>query len=342
MDVKRGLKLLLSSVVILALLYVWYTSGNCASLDRAKLTTFDAITIPTEQQQPLSLEKESPTGGSTGRPSRFLYLTQTESCLPNRLLTGHVIGNETACRCDVLVLSYKTTCKENPHKHIEYLFNSSTSWGSGRNLLYEKAKKRGKVYLYYIFLDDDIGLSTSTPNTNPWREFEDFLEQIEPSIAAVDTDTNAMLQHILHGRQRKGCTLNQTASNYGYIPTPRFDPAMNAYHYEAVGYVLPYATTYDKKSWAYADLYFEIKCELTFAGQVVLTTHVTAKNSKHRPYPRGIPLLRSGPPWLARLQLSYRRDTGIRVCYRNGRDTGLIIEESHQLCVYLHLDHTCP
>ena len=129
-----------------------------------KLPTGGSATV---QPQPLNFEEESPTGGSTGRPSRFLYLSQTEGCLPTSLLTGDVIGNETACRCDVLVLSYKRTCNENHHKHVEYLFNSSTSWASGRNFLYEKAKKRGKAYLYYIFLDDDVSLSSRTPNTNP-------------------------------------------------------------------------------------------------------------------------------------------------------------------------------
>ena len=201
-DVRRGWLLLLSSVVIIGLLYwvnAWYTGGNYASLDRrAKWTILGASNIQarpaTEQQQPLRLlkfEKELPTGGSateqqqplrllnleeesptrdsTGRPLRFLYLSQTEDCLPNNLLTGDVIGNVTACRCDVLVLSYKRRCNENPHKHVEYLFNSntSTSWASGRNLLYENAKKRGRVYLYYIFLDDDVSLSSRTPNTNP-------------------------------------------------------------------------------------------------------------------------------------------------------------------------------
>ena len=148
------------------------------------------------------------------------------------------------------------------------------------------AKKRGKVYLYYIFLDNDIGLTTKTQNSNPWREFEDFLKQVEPAIAAIDTNTNGMLQHILNGRRQKGCTLNQTL-HYSYITTARFNPAMNAYHYEAAEYILPYTTRYDKTSWWYPDLYFEIKCELTFAGQIVIHTSVTGTNPKHRPYPRG-------------------------------------------------------
>jgi hypothetical protein len=288
-DVKRGLLLLLSCAVLIALLYwvtVWYTGGGNNASSATSIEFGPRPRPDTDKQQFLSsvfnFEEEPP------RPSRFLYLSQTEVCLPNNLLSNDVIGNTTACQCDVLVLSYKKKCSKNPNKHVKYLFNSSTSWASGRNFLYENAKKRGEVYLFYIFLDDDITLTTKTPNANPWREFEDFLQQIEPAIAAIDTDTNGMLKPVLNGRKQKGCPLNPT-SNYKYIPTARFDPAINAYHCKAAKYILPYTTLYDKTSWWYPDLYFEIKCELTFAGQIVLHTRVTARNPKHRPYPRGNP-----------------------------------------------------
>lgn len=133
-----------------------------------------------------------------------------------------------------------------------------------------------------------------------------------------------MLQHVLYGRKQKGCTLNRTASKYGYVPTSRFDPAMNAYHYEAAGYVLPYTTIYDNKSWWFSDLYFEIKCELTFAGQIVLPMHVTAKNPKHRPYPRGNP---SSKEWVtmvnqvaAELPERYRNSNLLSEWKRDGID----------------------
>ena len=220
------------------------------------------------------------------RSSRFLYLSQTESCLPIELQSVEIIGNTSACQCDVLVLSYKQACGKTPPKHVQYLFNSSTSWASGRNLLYKEAKKRGNVYLYYIFIDDDIGLRTKAHDANPWRQFEQFLKEIEPAVAAVDTDTNGMVQQTLAGRKQKKCSLKQISD---YVPVARFDPAFNAYHYEAAEYLLPYTTRYDKTSWWYPDLYFEVKCELMFAGQTVIHTQVTATNPKHRPYPRGNP-----------------------------------------------------
>jgi hypothetical protein len=105
-----------------------------------------------------------------------------------------------------------------------------------------------------------------------------------------------MLQPILHGRNQKGCPfINQTSN---YIPTARFDAAMNAYHYEAVEYIIPYTTMYDNTSWWFSDLYLQMKCELVFAGQIVLHMRVTGKNPEHRPYcyPRGNP---SSEEWAA-------------------------------------------
>ena len=238
------------------------------------------------------LSPEVSQGDSIPRPSRFLYLSQTESCLPSNLLSVEIIGNTSACQCDVMVLSYKAACTKTPPKHVQYLFNSSTSWASGRNLLYETAKKRDEIYLYYVFMDDDIGLRTKTRNSNPWREFEQFLKQVEPAVAAIDTDTNSVLHHALDGRKKQRCSLKRASD---YIPTARFDPAINAYHYEAAKYLLPYTTRYDKTSWWYPDLYFEIKCELMFAGQTVVHTKLSATNLKHRSYPRGNP---SSSKWI--------------------------------------------
>ena len=69
------------------------------------------------------------------------------------------MGNTSTCMCDVLVLSCKKTCNDTLSlPHVEYIFNSSTTWTTGRNLLLEVAMLRRETYLYYIFLDDDIVL----------------------------------------------------------------------------------------------------------------------------------------------------------------------------------------
>ena len=113
-------------------------------------------------------------------PSRFLYLLQTESCLPDGLRSIEALGNATACHCDVLVLSYKQTCNDTPPAHVEYISASSpTSWSEGRNLLFGVAMGRSEKYLYYIFMDDDLHLKSKSRHNrdsrNLWRVFETFL-----------------------------------------------------------------------------------------------------------------------------------------------------------------------
>ena len=81
--------------------------------------------------------------------ARFLYLLQTESCLPDTWSSIKAFGNLTACYCDVLVLSYKLTCNDTPPAHVEYISASSpTSWSEGRNLLFGVAMMRSKEYLH--------------------------------------------------------------------------------------------------------------------------------------------------------------------------------------------------
>ena len=84
----------------------------------------------------------------------FLYMTQTEHCLPYQLRDMNALGDSTAR--DVIVLSYKKECRNTSFPHVTYIFNTSTTWTTGRTELYYAAKRLNKKYLYYIFLDDDI------------------------------------------------------------------------------------------------------------------------------------------------------------------------------------------
>ena len=217
------------------------------------------------------------------RPSRFLYLLQTESCLPDYLGSVAVFGNASACNCDVLVLSYKQFCSvAPPSHHIEYRFNSSATWSLGRNQLFEFARRRGEKYLYYIFTDDDIILEASK-GKNPWRILEDFLKRIEPAVAGIDTDTHPFLPAIYSARRKQGCILKEKAE---CLPAARFDEAVNAFHYQAVGHLLPYLSKFDAVSWWYPGVYMAVKCEILFQGHSVLHTELHAINLQHRSYPK--------------------------------------------------------
>ena len=220
-------------------------------------------------------------------PTRFLYLLQTESCLPNHLKPTDVIGNDSTCQCDVLVLSYRSMCNNDAAPHIEYIFNSSTTWATGRNLLYEVAQRRTEKYLYYIFMDDDVHLSNKTKTkttTDSWRKFENFLKRIEPAVGVVDQDSGCRYLPVVYkARKDRGCKLEEGAE---YVPTPRFDACFNAFHYKAVNHILPYTRKFDNISWWYSAVHAEIKSEVLFQGHVVIYTELLAVNIKHRPYKR--------------------------------------------------------
>ena len=216
-------------------------------------------------------------------PSRFLYLLQTESCLPDSLGSIEAFGNSTACHCDVLVFSYKLTCNNTPPAHVEYISASSpTSWSEGRNKLFGVAMKISKEYLYYIFMDDDIILETKATG-NPWRLFEDFLRRIVPAVGTMDTNRNHFVKRTLEARKLQGCSLNGTQE---YIPAVHYDAAFNAFHYQAVDYILPYPLNFDNISWWFSQWYVIIKSKVVFPRQVVLCTGLMANNPKYRAYPR--------------------------------------------------------
>ena len=223
---------------------------------------------------------------------KILYLLQTESCLPLHLRLVDVMGNTSICMCDVLVLSYKQPCNDTLSlPHVEYIFNSSTTWTIGRNLLYEVAMLRKETYLYYIFLDDDIVLFGIRETTlNPWRKLEDSLRKMEPAVAAllvVWGDKRKCINQLnwfYHVRQRQECSFNKTTD---FLPIVGWDAAFSAFHYQSVNYILPYSSRYDELSWWYSQVYVCIKCENIFRGQVLLHTDICAVNPIHRPYPRG-------------------------------------------------------
>ena len=221
--------------------------------------------------------------------TRFLYLTQTESCLPPMLSAVEVLGNTSACLCDVLVLSYKQACQNQTLPHVQYLFNSSTTFTTGRNVLYEEAMKRDTRYLYYIFMDDDIQLVDSTGTyPNPWRGFENFLIDVEPAVGTVmfnlETVPPYSMSRLRKYKMNLGCPLNESSL---WTPVAAFDAAFNAFHLKSVDYILPYTEEFESMSIWLSQVSTIIKCEVMFRGGVITHTVIAAVNPKHRPYGRG-------------------------------------------------------
>ena len=90
------------------------------------------------------------------------------------------------------MLSYKIKCQKERPPHVTYLFDNTTTWGSGRNKLFFAATNRRPGYTYFIFTDDDVSLkfnSAATPDMkhfSPIRIFQDWLLDYEPAVGVVD------------------------------------------------------------------------------------------------------------------------------------------------------------
>ena len=212
----------------------------------------------------------------------FIVLVQTESCLTGHMRSEYAFGNTSTCQCDVLVLSFKRECNETLPKHIKYIFKSKTTWNEGRNLLYDVAKSRAKRYLYYIFTDDDINLTTKL-KVNPWIKFLEFLQEIEPAVGVIDKPWQ--VRDAFDAGKRLGCGTNDISS-VDFINAPNFDSAFNAFHYKAVDHILPYPTQFDNESWWWSGFYSKIICDVKFPGQTVVLTKINVLNPQHRKYPR--------------------------------------------------------
>ena len=285
---------------LLAAAALWYTLRNASTVT----STINDLAGKIEES-PMNLEqvKEqmvvTPVGAASTKvlekkkKDNFLYMTMTEKCLPNHLTSSRAFANATACDCEVMVLSYKQPCNDASLQHVKYIFNSSTSWATGRNLLYELAMQKEKEFLYYIFMDDDIDLEMKTKDTtNPWRAFEKSLLLYEPAVAAPPWPeggcSNWCLSALYSHRRRLGCPLKADEIT-DFIPTVHYDAAFEALHRRAVSHLLPHLTQYDEVSWWFAHRSVEMKSEIMFQGSVVAHTFVTSVNRKHRPYPKVAP-----------------------------------------------------
>lgn len=271
----------------------------------AQFTTEQAATVRTTQTAQVTEAKNNTTVRTTKNSSKFskakvyssvgtakkgtskpfIYLTQTEKCLPQNL---QEIGDELMCNCDVIVLSYRTVCQEDNRTHVSYIFVGEGSWNLGRNILYSIARERLSGYHYYIFLDDDVDLrfNSLTPHEmkvmTPFRAFEAWLLDYEPAVGIVDQPGPQDARSILQKRRMK-CGVNEPSMA---VPTVWFDAILNAFHYKAIKHILPYPTQYDKESWWASQLHVMCSMELKFRGQTLMFVPVTVNNPQHRQYPR--------------------------------------------------------
>ena len=226
----------------------------------------------------------SPASTSTGVGiDRFLYLLQTEACLPSNLRAYDALGNGSL-DFDVLVLSFKALCDDVSLSHVEYISGTSTTWTTGRNLLFETAMKRNTAYLYYIFMDDDVTVVDLATNAIAWRKFEKFLRFVEPAVVGLDLPDQDYVGKIEKIHRDKSCSLKETH----YVAGLWYDAMVNAFHRKAVRHLLPYDVTFDQQTWWASQMGLIVRSEVLFRGQVVLPKELRALGSQNRPYPRSL------------------------------------------------------
>ncbi len=276
---------LLDSIAVLVLWYFASLHLRANMTEQANVIEYSKE-VTTEQVN--AIERRLSTAVTTKiAPTRFIYLTQTEKCIPTYLKSPNVIGDSEACQCDVIILSYKNKCTDTSMPHIQYIFNSSKSitWTTGRNLLYKAAKERKEKYIYYIFMDDDVTLipvdKMSTQNS--WRMYEESLKIFQPAVVIIldDSKRNVFPKEILP--ERLDCELTR------YIQIYRIDGLFIAYHYQAIDYILPYEPKYDSVSWWYSQEYTNVRLNIRLNGQVVIDPRFRTPNPKHRKYARKYP-----------------------------------------------------
>ena len=229
---------------------------------------------------------------TTTTPKPFIYLVQTEQCLPQDLASSTRMGDSKTCNCDVIVLSYKEECQDKNSSHISYIFAKKTTWTQGRNLLYFVAKERTPHYHYYIFMDDDIYLEFNSYSSDemkkmtPNRAFEKWLLDDEPAIGITGYNNYHNRAEVLLERRERIC---KNTDSSPVIPAVWFDACFNAFHHQAIEHILPYDTQYDRDSWWISQKWLFYLAEVMFRGQVLENIAITVSNGKHRDYPRGQP-----------------------------------------------------
>ena len=228
---------------------------------------------------------------------RYVYLIQTESCIPENLADKDVFGDPLACNCDVIVLGFKEKCKDTSRygSHIKHIFNSTTTWTTGRELLYNTSLLSGKKYMYYLFMDDDVNMEMLGDYTdrNAWRAFEDFLYRLRPPIAASDTTEWRFVDRVLRFRNNHGCPGGRHLEPLEeYIPALFYDAMFNAFHHEAIKNVLepilPYWSKFDNVSWWYPQSYVCFMAELVYKHHTVFPTELVGRNPVHKSYPKSL------------------------------------------------------
>lgn len=187
-----------------------------------------------------------------------------------------------------------------------------TTWTTARNLLYEAAlrveEKQGWRWSYFIFGDGDIQLGCQLPQKllsgNGTSDDESILAQHFPSLMHMQQMLNSSMKvdqcFLLFDTFLLTVSPAMAAVNGMMIPpivdglltqiVYHIDAMFNAFHRDALQFVLPYCGRYDGRTWwtSQAILVYRSLC---LYGHTLQLNALAIIAQKHREYPR------QGSPW---------------------------------------------
>ena len=186
-------------------------------------------------------------------PARFLYLVQ-----------GHTFQEKLKYSSDseVLCLTWGT-------KSEHCYFQPQTTWTSGRNYLWRQAVGLPRRYEYYIFLDDDVTVTSA-------RKFEEKCLKWRPAIAVAGAG--------IHLPSKLPPGLDQTEA----LKITSYDALLNAYHRDVVfdSIVLPYYDGLDEFSWWASQLYAIYLAQIFHPDEMYGFPTIGVGNPKHGTFPQ--------------------------------------------------------
>jgi hypothetical protein len=113
-----------------------------------------------------------------------------------------------------------------------------------------------------------------------WRSFENFLVEYEPAVGITAFCHDKTLPCI------KG-QINKPGGNGVYVLSGYlFDACFNAFHHDALPYLLPYNLKNESESWWYSQHYVAMLAKHYFSGSVLIYANVNVVNGGHGNYPR--------------------------------------------------------
>lgn len=174
----------------------------------------------------------------------------------------------------------------------ELIYNSSTTWTTGRNMLaqamYREETRRGKQYKYWVFLDADMWMINC--NRCPasiagaaccWDYFMSGVLLSSSSFATVTGSVPRPMQTILDDLSRNK-SLDKT-----FVFSDCSDAQLQAFHRDAVPVLLPYHPDLDAISWwSSQGILFRFTSGCLAGSNVGLGRHFTDQQPMHTDYPR--------------------------------------------------------